>query len=130
MRLSAVKIFESFLERLVSLIVRPALTSLISKTLGDKAMKTIIASALILIASTASADWEAAWEAAWATDELMINHEGYGSSQSNTFDPIARSAFGEGNNELFAGHESDGIDNPVNRTAFGSLNNMLYENGI
>lgn len=89
-------------------------------------MKTIIASALILIASTASADWEAAW----TTDELMINHEGYGTSQSNTFDPIARSAFGEGNNELFAGHESDGIDNPVNRTAFGSLNNMLYENGI
>jgi hypothetical protein len=117
---------ESFLDPLVSLIARPALTFLLSKTLGDKAMKTIIASSLILIASTASADWEAAW----GTDELMINHEGYVTSQSNTVDPIARSAFGKGNNELFAGHESDGLDYPVNRTAFESLINTLYENGI
>lgn len=89
-------------------------------------MKTIIATSLILFATTASADWEAAW----GTDELMINHEGHVASQSTTVDPIADSGFGSGNDELFAGHEADGFGSDAGRTAFDSYYDNLYENGV
>jgi hypothetical protein len=88
-------------------------------------MKTIIASSLILLASSASADWEAAW----GTDELMINHDSQVSAQSVTADPIADSAFGVGNAELFAGHDADGIDTVGDRTAFELYYDNLYEYG-
>ena len=88
-------------------------------------MKTIIASSLILFASSASADWEAAW----GTDELMINHDSHVTAQSVTVDPIADSAFGHGNAELFAGDEADGIDSVGSRTAFELYYENLYRNG-
>ena len=87
-------------------------------------MKTVIASTLILLASSASADWEAAW----GTDELMINHEGYVTPRSVTVDPISDSAFGRDNPELFAGHEADGIGES-GRTAFELYYEALYDQG-
>jgi hypothetical protein len=88
-------------------------------------MKTVIATTLILFASTTSADWEAAW----GTDELMINHEGHVTPQSATIDPIAASGFGEDNAELFAGHAADGIGKH-DRTAFDLCYNNLYDKGV
>ena len=88
-------------------------------------MKTVIAITLILFASSASADWEAAWD----TDELMINHEGHVTTQSVTIDPIAASGFGEDSTELFAGHAADGISEH-DRTAFDLYYNNLYDKGV
>ena len=87
-------------------------------------MKTFLAATVLVFATSASADWEAAW----GTDELMINHEGHVSNHSRTVDPIADSGFGIDNDELFAGHESDGISSS-DRTAFESYYNDLSENG-
>jgi len=90
-------------------------------------MKTVIATTLILFASTASANWEAAW----GTDELMINHEGHVTSQSATVDPIADSSFAFRNPELFAGHDAggSGIGNS-DRTAFELYYDNLYDKGV
>lgn len=89
-------------------------------------MKTVIATTLILFASTASADWEAAW----GTDELMINHQAHVTSPSATVDPVADSSFAFRNTELFAGHDAEdrGIGNS-DRTAFELYYDNLYENG-
>ncbi|MEJ2321844.1 MAG: hypothetical protein P8Z31_05710 [Gammaproteobacteria bacterium] len=87
-------------------------------------MKTLIASTLILFASGASADWEAAW----GTDELMINHAGEVALQSATDDPVPDSAFGRDNPELFAGHAADNIGGN-DRTAFELYYENLYDQG-
>ena len=87
-------------------------------------MLTVIATTLFLFASTASA----VWEAAWGTEELMFNHAGAITSQSITVDPIADSAIGHGNAELFAGHAADGIGGN-DRTAFELYYENLYDNG-
>ena len=63
-------------------------------------MKTILAATLMLVATAATADWEAVFQ----NPDLTANYQGYTSTSSVSVDPVAE--IYAGNSDLFAGEEA------------------------
>jgi hypothetical protein len=63
-------------------------------------MKTILAATLMLVASTATADWEDVFQ----NPDFTANYQGYTTTSTVSVDPVAE--IYAGNSDLFAGEES------------------------
>lgn len=66
-------------------------------------MKTIIAATLLLVATSATADWENVFQ----NPDLSVNYQGHTSTSSISVDPVA--AAYSGNSDLFAGVEAGDV---------------------
>lgn len=66
-------------------------------------MKTIIAATLMLVATSATADWENVFQ----NPDLSVNYQGHTSTSSISVDPVA--AAYSGNSDLFAGVEAGDV---------------------
>lgn len=66
-------------------------------------MKTIIAATLMLVATSATADWENVFQ----NPDLSINYQGHTSTSTISVDPVA--AAYSGNSDLFAGVEAGDV---------------------
>ena len=62
-------------------------------------MKTILAATLMLVATTATADWEDVFK----NPDLSANYQGYTTTSTVSVDPVAETY--AGNSDLFAGDE-------------------------
>ena len=82
-------------------------------------MKTILAATLMLVATTATADWEDIFQ----NPELTANYQGYTTTSTVSVDPVNK-AFSK-NGDLFAGEEAGNImksDVPTSLDAIGRRN--------
>ncbi len=66
-------------------------------------MKTIIAATLMLVATSATADWENVFQ----NPDLSVNYQGHTSTSTISVDPVA--AAYSGNSDLFAGVEAGDV---------------------
>lgn len=66
-------------------------------------MKTIIAATLLLVATSATADWENVFQ----NPDLSVNYQGHTSTSTISVDPVA--AAYSGNSDLFAGVEAGDV---------------------
>lgn len=66
-------------------------------------MKTIIAATLMLVATSATADWENVFQ----NPDLSINYQGHTSTSTISVDPVA--AAYSANSDLFAGVEAGDV---------------------
>lgn len=66
-------------------------------------MKTIIAATLMLVATSATADWEDVFH----NPDLTANYQGHTTTSTVSVDPVAEAY--SGNNDLFAGAEAGDV---------------------